>query len=310
MECTIVLPDLRCNQVNLIANEMVASATSPTALVGWAHALQRDVVASGFPVEFVGAAIAVEDFQLHRGHAKLTPEEGKESASIREDKTGSLTFALVLSARFDPDLVEEAMPEVEHERQPAILLDLARRAVLSSRFAGSPIFPGPGFAQAKVALDARSLRSALWPVRRSWLLVDRSDLLEGLDPAARLGRILDVAQIVEVKPEPPADKEGGKAKKEKEAKQAPRRARVYDGPGIVVPTMVGYQAIETPKDRPIGRNAPEGTRHVFAETLTSLGEFVAVSQRLRASAEAPLSDALWRPESDTRNGRFYATARN
>lgn len=236
-------------------------------------------------------------------------------ASIRDDKLGRLTFSLILQATFVPDDVEDATDVTNHDRHPGMLLQRTKDAVLSSRFAGSPVFAGEGLSLARIASDAKALRSALWPIRRSWVLLDRADLLEGLEPQEKLNRILDAVQFTEVKPEPQADEVPAQVKKPKKAKDAkpPKRRyeRVFKGvEGYVVPTMVGYQAIESQKDRPIGRNAPQGTRHVFAETLTSLGEFVALSKRLRESAEAPLSGALWRPESDPKNGRFYATARN
>lgn len=269
----------------------ILGATPPTATVGLAHALSRDVAGSVTPdLDIPACGVIVHEAELLQGHPKYPPGEeavlrkggNKELPGpdvIDEIRLrGIVSFVLVLDHRGDED--DE---DGDFER---LRLELPRLLLLK-RYAGGTLHPAvPMRDLVSPVLAPGDQGKYLRGFRRGFMLRDRSEYLSAQRAQNRphLDVILEVAAL---KP-----REGGGYE------------RVV--PGAMTPVSVGYRAIEPVALRETSRG--RGPRaHCYADQLSSVGEWT--HTRTLSKEDIPFDGCLWRPYVDQSLGLFYASAR-
>jgi len=257
----------------------------PTAIAGFAHKLQLDFNSStGRAIKVVGTAMIVHDYRVLEGQAKLPPPK-------TDLKPAALVFDLRADARIsfifsvDADGNDIALDDFE------IFLD---KALLGANFGGGKIFP----MSEKSVVAVEELGDLQNKVDSGYILLDRAEVLEdymkspGVDG---LDAILDIAELVRQNPGAPKDEE----------KVYTRRLR-----GWLVGISVGYQAINEPVLRDGTRISDGVTKHVYAESIYSIGEYQSVTSAFRSEENLIAERAFWRHCHDQQTHTFFVSATN
>jgi CRISPR type I-F-associated protein Csy2 len=289
MNTTVVIGPFRLQGANAMHNDLCQGIVAPSALAGFGHAKERELAQEKAPLSLLGTGIIVHDYEIPQGQAKLPLSgsdlrSGKGAASIVAARTAHATISLVL------ELAPRADPE---EVSADGLKDAAK--FLASTCAGGrlgggvlhPIYQGRFRTTFGIANDRHELRDLLRKSPGGWILKDRHDLLVDLskqfdDPINALLHALVAVPIDE--------DERVKA----EANSKARIMRKRNVPGVVVPIAVGYAAIERPKARRTLRSPKGEYLHAYAESVTSLGEYVHLGRSLRQEGADIFENALWR----------------
>lgn len=275
---TLVLPRLRVDDLSAVSGVAVVGTPSPTALVGFAHALQRQL---GVPIP--GIAIMMHEFSLHDGFPKLPVDtadavkKGTAGAPILEQMRARMVCSLLLAV--DADMMALAG-----------LAQRAGQALRRMRLAGGTIteagLPGPDGDLGPAAIACAS-ETEFGQVLRSLppgsFLRDRTDLLPPPGGGDALDAVLDALVL-----------------RTKDARKSWHRNQ----PGWIVPLQRGYRAISATAMRPGMRGGDGVTGHVWAEEVIGLGEWVT---RRRAWGEN-LTGLFWRHTADPARGLYLATA--
>lgn len=300
MSTIVVFGPYRLQGCNAMHNDLCQGIVAPSALAGFAHATDLKLRAEGNPLGIAGAGVIVHDHEFAPGQPKLPLSgsdlrSGKGAASIVATRTVDATISLIV------EIVEPSFPdEISHDDTKDAVNEISA-LVAGSRLGGGvlhPIFNGRFRTTLGIAYDQNTLRMFLRRHPGGWFLKDRHDLLTDLarqfdDPMDALLHALvmvplDEAEMAKVEAAPKA--------------RIKRRRNV---PGAVVPVAVGYAAIETPKARRTLRS-PKGTHlHVYAESVTSLGEYVHLGRTLRHEEGGIFDGAIWRYRPDG-NALFVA----
>lgn len=315
----LVLPHLRVQNANAISSPLTWGFPSPTAFLGFTHALQRRLSADYGQQAFGGIGIICHSFEAQtfkpnrrqhlvftqsRNPVYLKRDAGKfisegTPPAIVEEGHAHLEVSLVIAVRgsFDEALEEQAFADAAYE------------TALGMRLAGGSVLPPAGLRRHKpqwvpwpdVVTEQRKafakLRRRLLPgfalVHRPDLLEERLGKLKDNDGNANLlDALLDLTRLNHT-PSPPAH-EG----QEKVEWQLERR------PGWLVPLPIGYAGISplyAPGEVASARDSTEPFR--FVESLYSLGQWIG-PHRLNQ-----LEQLLWHSTADPEAGLYRCVNR-
>lgn len=312
----LILPRLQVQNANAISGPFTWGFPSPTAFTGFAHALQRRLMAdpeireSGeFQRGFGGVGIICHDFahqtsQPARRHHRVfclsrhpVGRDGQPTALIEE---GRAHFEITLAIA-----VRDELSQYGGQR----LTEIAQQHVQGMRLAGGSPLPrrsGRRYdAQWWLVPDALEEQIKQFRrLRRQWLpgfvLVQREDRLaqrlaelrvEQPDATA-LDALLDLCRL-NIEPAGPNPD-----------KPSETRWELRKRPGWLVPIPIGYAGISPCYPAGHVRNARDPTvPFQFVESLYSLGEWIAPS-RLN-----DLQHLFWYPDTDTERGLYHCINR-
>ena len=314
----LVLPHLRVQNANAISSPLTWGFPSPTAFLGFAHALQRRL-SNEYGQIFGGVGIVCHGFEAQtfkpnrrqhlvftqsRNPVYLKRDAGKfisegTPPAIVEEGHAHLEISLVIAVRggFDEELEEQ------------LFADAAYEIALGMRLAGGSILPPNGPRRPKpqwmpwpnVVADQRKafakLRRRLLPgfalVHRPDLLQERLGKLQGEGSSANvLDALLDITRLNHTPALPTHEGQ------EKVEWQLERR------PGWLVPLPIGYAGISplyAPGEVASARDSTEPFR--FVESLYSLGQWIG-PHRL-----SQLEQLLWHSAADPQAGLYRCVNR-
>lgn len=320
----LLLPHLRVQNANAISSPLTWGFPSPTAFLGFVHALERRL-AGRFPHHrFGGVGIVCHHFEAQtfkpnrRQHRVFTQSrnpvylkrdaakfiaEGTPAAIVEEGRA-HLEVSLVIAVQGDFD---EAL-EREDFALAALETALAMRLAGGSVLPPGPRAPKPEWvswpdAQADQRATFRRLRRRLLPgfalAHRPDLLSERLTRLQAEQPDATvLDALLDLTRLNHFPVLPPSEGPEPAPMPEKVEWQIERR------PGWLVPLPIGYAGISplyAPGEVANARDASVPFR--FVESLVSLGQWIG-PHRLTS-----LEQLLWHPHSDPAAGLYRAVNR-
>lgn len=267
--------------------DIVAGYPAPTAVAGLGYKFALDLSKTQVgKVMANGTAVVVHDHSVMDGHVKLPLEDKakirqNKGASILDERRARASISIVISLDFENDVQDDIIVKHAQDLLPGLY------------FAGGKAFPVCNGQPAKVlvAKNHDGLASALREVPPGYVLLDRSDLMQGAaDEKDPLDILLDLIEFV------PQDSGDGQ----------PRHSRRQ--PGWLVPVFVGYQAIEGRQIRRGVRHA-EAIGHVFAESIYSVGEFRSVRGILAKDPDA-LASAFWKHNYNSQTETYFVSAAN
>ncbi|MCK7574618.1 MAG: type I-F CRISPR-associated protein Csy2 [Chromatiales bacterium] len=334
----LLLPRLRVQNANAISSPLTWGFPSPTAFLGFAHALERRLSAQHGQI-FDGVGIICHDFEPlisnpNRRHHKIFIQSRNPiylkrdvvkfiadgtPAAIVEEGRAHLEVSLVIALRniFIED--QEGQDFAED----------AYRATLGMRLAGGSLLPCARNRRTQPVWlswpdTAESQRKAFGRIRRQLLpgfaLVHRPDLLrdrlaklrEETDPSASvLDALLDLTRLNQVAVETEA---GETSVSDGDVKTAPQandstkpgqesqrkvQWQIKQRPGWLVPLPIGYAGI-SPLYAPgtVAGARDETTPFRFVESLYSLGQWIG-PHRLTS-----LEQLLWHSSVDSEAGLY------
>lgn len=312
----LVLPRLRVQNANAISSPLTWGFPSPTAFLGFVHALERRL-AKRFGVTFGGVGIICHAFDAQtfrpnkRQHLVFTQTRNpvylkRDAAKFIAEGTPS---AIVEEGRthLDVSLVIAVSGNFEEAQQEQGFADVAYGMAMSMRIAGGSVLPalGPRTPQAYYIPWPSTLverRKAFVRLRRrlipGFALVHRPDLLEGRltelqatnEGATALDALLDLTRLNHV----PAEQQSeGKVE-----------WHVEKRPGWVVPLPVGYAGLSHLYAPGEVAGARDGvTPFRFVESLYSLGQWIG-PHRL-----GQLDQLLWNSAADVNAGLYQCVNR-
>lgn len=298
----ILIRRLRIQNANAISGPLSWGFPSPSAFMGFAHALQRRLRDS-VPVRFGGVGVVCHEFEPQVSHGSLWRPRTFNLTRNPVGKDGSATSMVEEGrAHIELSLVLELCGEMLEDEIEA-LKELLPVTIQNMRIAGGSVLP-PDHASSLIEWhewydtedsnqDAfRKLRRRLLP---GFALVQRDDLLAAhLDEMRHdapestvLDALLDLSRV-NIRPEMRGTDDVAETQWHIERK-----------PGWLVPVPVGYAGISALYDGGIVANARDDVTPVrFVETLYSLGEWLGPHRLTQ------LDQLLWRTESDPENGIY------
>lgn len=318
----LVLPRLKVQNVNAISSPLTWGFPSPTAFLGFAHALERRL-AERFDIVFGGLGIVCHQFEAQtfrpnrRQHLVFTQSrnpvylkrdaakfisEGTPAAIVEEGRA-HLEITLVIA-------VQGMFVEATEEQRFA---DEAHEIAQGMRLAGGSLLPPSGNRAAKphwvpwpqAKADQRAsfarLRRRLLPgfalVHRPDLLGERMEKLKGEGGSVNaLEALLDLTCLNHIPPSANGPEADGVS--EKTGWELERR------PGWLVPMPIGYAGISPlhAAGEVLGAR-DSATPFRFVESLYSLGQWIG-PHRL-----SQLEQLLWHSEADAEAGIYRCTNR-
>ncbi len=311
----LVLPRLRVQNANAVSGPLTWGFPSPTAFIGFAHALERRLTAQ-IPQGFDGVGIVCHGFQ-----AQASKPVGRHTQVFHltrnpvDQDGGAPSLVEEARARLEVTLIIPVLDELD-DYEGNKLVQAAFGIALSMRLAGGSILPPrpgkryePLWQPLPEDIDGQretfknKLRRHLLPgfalVRRDDLLRERLADMQAKAPATVLDALLDLCRLNiepgEAKPDEPEKVEWHVEKRR---------------PGWLVPLPIGYAGI-SPLYAPgeVANARDSETPFRFVESLYSLGQWVS-PHRIEN-----LQDLLWHTEADTANGIYrcvnaYAASRS
>lgn len=283
----LVLGPLSVDGMTAQQPDIVAGYPAPTAVAGLGYKFALDLSKTQVgKVMANGTAVVVHDHSVMDGHVKLPLEDKakirqNKGASILDERRARASISIVISLDFENDVQDDIIVKHAQDLLPGLY------------FAGGKAFPVYNGQPTKVlvAKNHDGLVSALREVPPGYVLLDRSDLMQGAaDEKDPLDVLLDLIEFV------PQDSGDGH----------PRLSRRQ--PGWLVPVFVGYQAIEGRQIRRGVRHA-EAIGHVFAESIYSVGEFRSVRGILAKDPDA-LASAFWKHNYNSQTETYFVSAAN
>ncbi|HGG61130.1 MAG TPA: type I-F CRISPR-associated protein Csy2 [Gammaproteobacteria bacterium] len=299
----LLLPRLRVQNANAISGPLTWGFPSPTAFLGFAHALQRKLQEK-WDLRFTGTGIVCHWFDPQtsypagRHHQVFNLSRNPIRAGYKkyEDKDA----ALVEEGRAHMEISLLLETEGDMDDEPTDFLQDMLETVHGMRLAGGSLIPAHGEAhrphwqpwwddEEDNRTAFRELRHRLLP---GFALVQRPDLLEQrlaelrdeTPEANTLDALLDLCAL---HIEPESDDRGA-------TKWRYRRAS-----GWIVPLPVGYGALsETLEPGEVGNARDSQTPFRFVESLYSLGQW------LSPHRIGDPGNLMWRQYSDEDNGLY------
>ncbi|MCU7848975.1 MAG: type I-F CRISPR-associated protein Csy2 [Candidatus Thiodiazotropha sp. (ex Lucinoma kastoroae)] len=303
----ILLPRLQVQNANAVSGPLSWGFPSPTAFVGFAHALQRrlsHLIERGFGG--VGIVCHRFDPQVSRPAGKRTKVfnltrnplgKGGNSASIVEEGRAHMEVSLVIALYDDIDSDDQSC-----------FAEQVMEAAHGMRLAGGSILPqrsgkryGADYVSLSPALSERAvtyhkLTRRLLP---GFMLIQREDkLAKHLDEMRKAGKgshtldaLLDLSRI---NFEPDLLDEDNPEE---------HHWGIRKHSGWLVPIPVGYAGISplySPGEVRNSRDAETPMR--FVESLYSLGEWISPHR------VGDLGKALWHQQTDVENGIYLCTS--
>lgn len=317
----LVLPRLRIQNANAISSPLTWGFPSPTAFLGFAHALERRL-SERFGVAFGGVGIVCHAFDAQtfrpnrRQHLVFTQTrnpvylkrdiakfiaEGTPSAIVEEGRAHlQISLVIAVSGSFEEAQQEQNFADIAHDM--ALGMRVAGGSVLPPT---TPRAPRPQWVPwPSVQADRRKtftrLRRQLLPgfalVHRPDLLGERLNRLQDANhDATALDALLDLTRLNHAPAQPKGDSASTNEKVEWEVE---KRA------GWLVPLAVGYAGI-SPLHAPgeVTGARDNATPFRFVESLYSLGQWIG-PHRLNQ-----LDQLLWHSTADPDAGLYRCTNR-
>ena len=313
----LLVPHLRVQNANAISGPLSWGFPSPTAFLGFAHALERKL-RDDWDLRFTGLAIVCHRFDPlttqpnRRRHQVFNLMRHPVRAGYRHPKKWEDKDAAIVEegrAHMEISLLLETAADLEDE--PDNFLRMVAGTVEGMRVAGGSILPSrdtesrplwqPWWDNESDNIVAfRKLRRRLLPgfalVHRPDLLSERLNDLRQQDPDANaLDALIDLSAL---HIEPETDEKG-------QVRWQYRRS-----PGWLVPLPIGYGALSELYPPGHVANARDGkTPFRFVESLYSLGQWISPH---RINLPHPL---MWRHQTNEQDGLYlcandYATILN
>jgi CRISPR type I-F-associated protein Csy2 len=300
----LVIPNYYAQHVNAEANQYVAGLPAITSFTGFAHQQIRLLnQPSNLGLLENGTAIVIHDLQLREGHprcpAYMKDENGGEAASIVEEFKADMQVSLIIRVGIDKRVIDED-DEVADIAQDTILKHhfIGERYKDETRYYANPslqnqinhsfLAGGHCVKTGKVGFLFSSQLSD-WlqkEMAAGYFIQDRYDLLvddkaHGISP---LDSVLSSMTTFRT-----------------DANSQYQRSRK----GWIMPVAIGYQAIETPQQRPQARgNYP----HVYAEPVTGLAEAVSAKRIAHEEKDLTHHAVFWMHQYQAENSLYYVTA--
>lgn len=299
----LLLPRLRVQNANAISGPLSWGFPSPTAFLGFAHALERRLK-QDWDLQFTGVGIVCHHFEpltsrpagrrhqvfrlsRHPVRAGYKKYEGKDAALVEEGR-----------AHFEVSLLLETEGDLDDE--PQEFLSVLLNHIHSMRLAGGSILPAYGEAhqpqwqpiwddEENNQATFRSLRRNLLPgfavVQRTDLLTGHLDSLKEQTPdATTLDALLDLTQL---NVEPETDKDGN------------THWQYRSASGWLVPLPVGYAAIsDVYPPGEVANTRDNKTSFCFVESLYSLGQWISPHRIDNANS------MMWRYQTKLEQGLY------
>ncbi len=300
-DALLVLPWLRIQNVNCISSPLTWGFPSITAILGFAHALERKLKSRYSDLSFCGVAVVCHRFEPQI----FSPERGDkvfcltrnplnkdgDSPSFAEEGRAHITLSLLIQIQSDSYL---QMNPSEVEQMAATINDTA----LCLRFAGGSILSSFTKKGKTRLMDwditGEALNTELRRLLPGFLLTSREDLLyerttelQRTNPeATSLDALLDLSSL---NYEPVA------AEPESETVEWEIRKK----PGWIVPIPVGYRSIAQCYEAGQVLNARDNeTPFCFVECLYSLGQWIS-PHRLTGTG-----NIFWQHDADVEKGLY------
>lgn len=304
----ILLPRLQVQNANAISGPMTWGFPSPTAFVGYVHALQRRLSVS-LEKGFGGVGIICHQFdpQVSRPAGKYTRvfnltrnpvgKDGSAGAIVEEGRAHievSLLITLLDAIDSDErDFFAQDVMEIAHSMRLAGGSILPQRS--GKRYEALYLSLSPS--QVEQDESFRKFRRRLLPgfalvQREDRLAVHLNEMQETQEGANALDALLDITRLNIDPDQPNPDK------------PEERQWGVRKHPGWLVPIPVGYAAISPLYQAGEVHNARDNeTPFRFVESLYSLGEWVS-PHRLTS-----LQQLLWHQQMDAEKGIYLCSNR-
>lgn len=330
----LVLPRLRVQNANAISSPLTWGFPSPTAFLGFVHALERKLADPSHP--FGGVGIVCHNFEAQtfrpnrRQHLVFTQSrnpvylkrdaakfigEGTPPAIVEEGRV-HLEVSLVIAVRGGFDEPQEEDDFAQAAYRTALGMRLAGGSLLpplANANSGRPMSGPYWVSWPDVATDQRKafmrLRRRLLPgfalVHRPDLLADRLGKLQAeSDSANALDALLDLTRLNyrPVAPvtatQPDAAEQPADPSAQKVEWQVERR------PGWLVPMPIGYAGI-SPLHAPgeVANARDNATPFRFVESLYSLGQWIGPHRLTH------LEQLLWHSDADPDAGLYRSVNR-
>lgn len=291
----LVLPHLKVHNANALSSPFTIGFPAVTAFMGFAHALQRKLNASGYPtLRFIGTGIVSHycDLQTYQGPgdyvhsiigtANPLDKDGNRSAFIEEARC-HLDVSLLIEYQAD-EATEDALllPEVP---------ELISRHLMRMKVAGGDLqhFATPALPVIDGSEDQeqKKLMRSLMP---GFVLVERRELMQkGMEQGQdALDALLDYLTVHHTC----TQNDDGKVTWSSHRKLDNEGQK----PGWIVPIATGFQGISDLGQAKNQRD-PE-TPHRFAESVVTLGEF-RMAHRIQQ-----LDEVLWHYHADTEKSLY------
>lgn len=287
----IVAGPYQVEDINGVHNDVVIGVVSPTALAGFGHKIEREV-RKAFPLsrfKTFGTSAIVHNWSKLEGHPKFPPpKEATKGAPVLDEikVRARMSFVYAVGCGVDPEDFDEEMQRIQ---------SFLRSKMIGFSFGGGSLFLPRGLSEeemrrsVRIALDMGTLKDRLRELPRGNVLFDRGDILsrEHRGDGDTLDRVLSVLT---------------RTKSEETGRYSAATK------GFIVPTNVGFQAVEEPSDRLCPRDVMKGYKHVYAESVTSLGEYRSVRSLLTGDTPNPLHGSFWTHYSNPAAGTYYVSA--
>ena len=299
----LLIPHLRVQNANAISGPLSWGFPSPTAFLGFTHALERKL-RDDWDLRFTGVAIVCHRFDplttrpnrrrhqvfnlmRHPVRAGYKKWQDKDAAIVEEGRA-HMEVSLLLGT--EADLDDEPEDFLRMVADTVQGMRLAGGSILSSRNAGNQPLWQPWWDDESDNIVAfRKLRRRLLPgfalVHRPDLLAERlSDLKQQEPEANALDALIDLSAL---HVEPETDEQG-------QVRWQYRRSQ-----GWLVPLPIGYGALSElyPPGRVANARDAESPFR-FVESLYSLGQWISPH---RISLPQPL---MWRYQADEEDGLY------
>lgn len=325
---------LRVENASCISSHLTWGFPSPTAFVGFGHALERRLRAQGVEVNVVGVGVVCHQFspqvepagyntlQLSLARHPLDADGG--SPALVEEGKAHLDVSVLLG--LSGAAVHEVWPSQQHvSPETQAFLDHLYRQMLQMRLAGGSVFAHRSrpvmlaWQDEDPKKQSRKLYRRLLP---AFALVDRRELLathqtwlaqhppfvaeHGDTPPTRLDSLLDLVRLNlgSSTPDRTAEAEAADDTTSTDAASSPVRWQIRSRPahqkGWLVPVPLGYGALT--ELQPAG--SVDGARDqdspvAFVESLLGLGEWVSPHRITNLAA------LLWAYHPDTTQGVYH-----
>ncbi|WP_419601233.1 type I-F CRISPR-associated protein Csy2 [Thiolapillus sp.] len=303
MDGLLLIPHLRVQNANVTSGPLSWGFPSPTAFLGFAHALERKL-RDLWDLQFTGVAIVCHHFEplttqpnrrrhqvfnlmRHPVRAGYRKWQDKDAALIEEGRA-HMEISLLLETEGDFD--DEADEFLEMLSETVLGMRLAGGSILPSRGAGSkPLWQVWWDEEAQNLASFRKLRRQLLPgfalVHRPDLLTERLNKLREHSPDTNtLDALMDLSAL---HVEPEANEQG-------KIHWQYRRS-----PGWIVPLPIGYSglsALYPPGE--VANTRDSTTPFRFVESLYSLGQWIS-PHRIHHPHHL-----MWRYQTDEHNGLY------
>jgi CRISPR-associated protein Csy2 len=291
----LVLPHLRINNANALSSPFTIGFPAMTAWLGFVHALERKLQATGFPtLKLVATGVFSHQCELQTyrgpgdfvhsiiGTANPLDKDGKRSAFIEEARC-HLDVSLLIECRAGDDDLDR-LEQPEFIGQVELLLNRLK-------VAGGDLlkFNDPKIKAVDDSEDTE-VRKLLLSLMPGFALIERRELMrEAMEQGAdALDALLDYLTLHHHCEKDDAGNVTWHSQR--------KTSEIGKKSGWIVPIATGFQGI-TPLAQAKNQRDPD-VPHRFAESVVTLGEFK-MAHRIES-----LDEVFWRYHTDLPNNLY------